>query len=68
MHIYIYISDYIWQQKIFFFLEKKSTQNKPEGCLSNKSLNQINLIKKKKLTANQTGPKDWPNFDPTKLT
>ena len=67
MHIYIYIRLHLATKKTFF-LEKKSTQNKPEGCLSNKSLNQINLIKKKKLTANQTGPKDWPNFDPTKLT
>jgi hypothetical protein len=35
--------------------------------LPNTSLNEINL-NKKKITANQTWPKDWPNFDPTRLT
>jgi hypothetical protein len=52
--------------KTTFFLQMKTTQNKPKGYLTNTTLNQTNLIKK--ITANQTRPEDWPSFDPIRLT
>jgi hypothetical protein len=46
--LYIFLVRSCLAKKNPIFLEIKTTQNKPKGCLSNTSLNQRNLNKKKK--------------------
>jgi hypothetical protein len=42
---FLYFCKTLFGKKKIIFLEMKTTQKKPKGCLLNTPLNQINLIK-----------------------